>query len=234
MMLEFFKKYPEILAVMSEKKDGSMKLFDNSDLNAENRKQFFESVGIKNENVVAAEVVHGNGIAIINNTAEKIISGADGLVSQNRNIFLSITVADCVPVYICEEKNEIIAIAHCGWRSIVKNIIPKLLEKIRALGGQAENLKITLGPALGPCHFEIQKDILAEFKNYPESVVRKDGKIFVDMKKIIWRQLEEAGAKPENIKDESVCVFESERYFSFRRDKPEKVEAMVAIIGMKK
>jgi YfiH family protein len=230
-MLEFFKNNPEILAVMSEKKDGSMKFFPGSDLNVENRRKFFESVGIENENVVAAEVVHGNKIAIIDNVAEKIISRSDGLVARGQNIFLSVTVADCVPVFFYEEKNRIIALAHCGWRSIVRDLIPNVIEDISALGGQAENLKIALGPALGPCHFEIQKDILSNFQKYPESVIRRDGKIFLDMKKIIRRQFAEAGVKRENIEDNPECTFESERYFSFRRDKPEKVEAMVAVIG---
>ena len=53
------------------------------------------------------------------------------------------------------------------------------------------------------------------------------------MKGIIRKQLSDFNVVTENIEDNRECTMESDRYFSFRRDKPEKVEAMIAIIGIK-
>lgn len=224
---------PEVWAMMSEREDGSMKLFKNSGLNLENRAKFFEKIGIDKDRVIAAEIVHGTKVEVVDSSSPRFVLEADGLVTEDENIFLSITVADCIPVYFYEPGNKIFGILHCGWRSIVGGIIKNGIEKVVNLGGKVENLKVALEPGINKCHFEIGKDVLDKFKEYLEYIERRDEKIFVDLKGIIKKQLADFGIKIENIEDNPECTFESERYFSFRRDKTEPIEAMVAVIGNK-
>lgn len=233
-MIKFFENIPEILAVMSERKDGSMKLFSDSDLNLENREIFFSKVGISKNKIVAAEIVHGTKVAIVDNSSPDFILGADGLITKDANIFLSVTVADCIPIYLYESRQNIIGVIHCGWRGIVDGIIENAMGKIFDLGGKSENLKVVLGPGINKCHFEIKEDVLDKFSNYPEFVIRRNEQIFVDLKGIIKKQLNNFKINTENIEDNDECTMESGRYFSFRRDKPKITEAMVAVIGMKK
>ena len=71
-------------------------------------------------------------------------------------------------------------------------------------------------------------------KNNPVPDEKKDGKIYLDIKKIAQLQLLELGIKKENIEISPECTFElPKKYFSARQDKPENIEAMVAVIGMK-
>lgn len=232
-MLKFFEKYPEVLAVMSEREDGSMKLFKDNELNLENRNKLFEKIGIDKNSVVAAEIVHGVNISVVDNSDVKIVLEVDGLATNKQNIFLSITVADCVPVYFYEPKSNIIALAHCGWRGIAQNIIKNTLEKIENLGGKVQNIEVALGPGIKKCHFEIKEDILNQFKKYPNFIEKRDSKIFIDLKGIIRKQLIELRIKLENIEESDECTFEnSNKYFSYRRDNPEVIEAMAAIIGI--
>ncbi len=232
-MLDFFPKLKNVTAVMSERSDGSMKLFVGSDLNLENRKSFFEKIGADQKKVIAAEIVHGSKVELVDQKSEVMILGADGLVTKKKNVFLSVTIADCIPVYFCESKAQIVALVHAGWRGIVDGVIENAVAKILEIGGSVENLHLALGPGINQCHFEIGSDILAEFEKYPQFVVKKDGKILVDLKGIIRSQLAKLRIKTENIEDNQECTFENEqKYFSFRRDKPEKVEAMVAVIGI--
>ena len=72
-----------------------------------------------------------------------------------------------------------------------------------------------------------------KFNLYPEFIIRKNNKIFVDLKNIIKKQLDKFKIIPENIEDNKECTFENNKYFSFRRDKPKIVETMIAVIGMK-
>ncbi|MDO8529668.1 MAG: peptidoglycan editing factor PgeF [bacterium] len=233
-MLKFFEKYPEILAVLSERKDGSMKLFNNSNINVENRNRFFEKIGIDENSVVAAEIVHKSNVETIYDSSVKVIPEVDGLATNKQNIFLSITVADCIPVYFYEPERKIIALAHCGWRGIIQEIIKNTLEKIENLGGNAQNFEVALGPGIDKCHFEIKEDILNQFKKYPNFIEKRDSKIFIDLKGIIRKQLTEIGIKPENIEESDECTFENHsKYFSYRKDKPKAIEAMVAVIGYK-
>lgn len=231
-MIRFFQDIREVSAFLSERKDGSMKLVKDSDVNQKNRKRFFKEIGIGGEKVVAAEIVHGTKIEMVDEGSPDIILGADGMVTRKKDIFLSVTVADCIPVFFYEKQQEIVGIAHCGWRGIVDGIIGNAVGKIAEIGGNPENIRVVLGPGIGKCHFEIREDVLDNFRDHPESVANREERIFVDLKGIIKKQLFLSGARPENIEDDDECTMESRRYFSYRRDKPEIPEAMVAVIGM--
>lgn len=233
-MIEFFKQFPEVTAVLSEKSDGSMRLSDDNS-NLENRLNFFRGIGISEDKIVSASLAHGINVAVVNNNKEKVISATDGLMTSSQDVFLLVTVADCVPVFFYDSEHKIIGIAHAGWRGAAGNIVGGMIRKIGDLGGGADNLKISLGPGINSCHFEIKADVVGEFRNYGKHVINRDGGIFVDLKGIIKEQLRKAGINKENIEDNGECTFENkEKYFSFRRDKPEVVESMAALIGIKK
>lgn len=231
-MLKFFADKKEILAIMSEKPDGSMKIFENG-ANNENRSSFFEKNKINKDDIFSAEIIHGNKVEIVDRNFPKIIKGADALVTREK-IFLSVTVADCIPIYFYDNKSNVVGIAHAGWRGIIKGIIKNTLDKIVEIGGVNNNIKVILGPGLRACHFEIKKDVLDNFNKWVEFVIRKDDKIFVDLFGIIKKELLNNEVLEKNILDLGECTFDNkEKYFSYRRDRPEIVEAMIAVIGIR-
>ncbi|MDX9913715.1 MAG: peptidoglycan editing factor PgeF [Candidatus Moranbacteria bacterium] len=231
-MIKFFKNHKNILAVISERNEGSMKLL-KSKVDDKNRSNFLIECGIDSKKVVAADLVHGRDVIIVDNKSLQIVSGADALVTRE-NIFLSITVADCVPVYFYDKENNIMGLAHAGWRGVVGNIAKNTLDKMMELGAEAEVIEAVLGPGIKRCHFEIQEDVLGKFKRYPQFIRRKRNRIFVDLFGIIKKQLLDFGIKNENIFISPECTFEDEkRFFSYRRDKPKVAEVMMAIIGMR-
>ncbi|HOF42464.1 MAG TPA: peptidoglycan editing factor PgeF [Candidatus Moranbacteria bacterium] len=232
-MLKFFEKFSEVFAIMSEKTDGSMKLLDGEkwEENLKNRNKFFNKNEINPNKVTSVRLVHGSKVLAVKNGAEKIVEDADGLVTSESNIFLAVTVSDCIPVYFYEKEKKIVGIAHAGWRGIVGGIVENAIGEILKLGGKVENMYIALGPGINSCHFEIKKDVLNEFRRYDAHVLRREEKIFVDLKGIIREQLLSRGIKEGSIEDNKACTYCSENFFSFRRDKTN--ETMVAAIGLK-
>jgi len=234
-MLKFFEKFSEIIAIMSEKSDGSMKLFGINEptrsYNLNNRKIFFQKNGINAESVVNAELAHGTNVEIISDVSKKDVFKTDGIVTKNRNIFFAITIADCIPVFFYEKEKGIIALVHAGWKGTAGNIAGNAIEKILELGGNIENIHVALGPGINICHFEIKEDVLNEFAEYKKFILRRNGKIFVDLKGIIAEQFLSMGIENENIENNSACTYCSENLFSFRRDKTN--ETIIAIIGKK-
>lgn len=216
---------------MSERKDGSMKIFEY-DKNKKNRDNFLVKNGISGENVFAAEIVHGSNVAIIGKKSPRFIKNADALVTKEE-VFLMVTIADCVPVYFYDEKNKVIGLAHAGWRGIISGIIGNTLDKMLSLGARVEETSIVMGPGIRECRFEVREDVVAKFKNYSEFIIQKEEKIFINLFGVAKKQLLDFGIKEENILDYGECTFENkEKFFSYRRDKPEVVEAMIAVIGM--
>ncbi len=199
-----------------------------------NRNAFFQGVGIDPERVVGARIANGTNVAYVEDASRKIVPDADVLVSDKKDIFLSITIADCVPIFFYESRKNIIALSHAGWRGVAGNILEKSLNGILKKGGEVSNVHIALGPGIGVCHFEVREDVAREFKNFPEYIKRRDGSIFIDLKAVLMKQCDMLGIKRKHIFDIAECTFcENKKYFSFRRDKPEVVEAMAAVLGIK-
>jgi hypothetical protein len=218
---------------ISEKSDGAMELA-NADLSgADRRRIFFEKQGIAAADVINAGLAHSFKVAKVNNNDRgKIIAGTDALVTANHDLLLTITVADCFPVYFYNPKIHTVALAHSGWRGTAQNIVG---EVIKALSGTAADLFVGIGPGIQACHFEIKDDVLEKFLKYPEAVIYRNNKIFVDLPKIISSQLTAAGVLSKNIENCVECTFcQKEKYFSFRRDKPKSLEAILAYIMLLK
>lgn len=234
-MFAFFKQFSEVKAILSEKKDGSMKVFlGGHEENMANRKRFFQKQDIDPERVVGAEIVHGAKVVIVSDTTQTMISGADTLITKVENIFLSVTVADCMPVFFYDPVAKIIGIAHVGWKGMLLDITEKTVEALKKCGSKRENIYVEIGPCIQKDHFEIQKKDEHLFSMYRECVLYRENKVFVDLPRIVRIQLKRKGLTPNHITQSSLCTFcEADTFFSFRRDKPEKIEAMVAVIGLK-
>jgi len=237
-MFEVFKNYSNLIIGFSEKKDGPMK---NS---VQNRKKFFNKLKIDKELIVRADLVHKNKVKIIpKKGAGRLIEKTDGLITKEKNIFLTITTADCLPIFIYDPKKEIIGLIHGGWRSLAGNILKEAINKIiNNFKSNPAHILIGIGPGISQCHFEIkfeaEKDPLQKLCDriiFAQGVVlKRDNKIFLDLKELARLQLIELGIKEENIEISSECTFcLKDKYFSYRRDKPEQIKTMLAIIGQK-
>ena len=195
-------------------------------------------IGIGSKSLVATDLKHGSAVRIVDSRdAGRVVPDADALLTKSAGVFLSITVADCLPVFLYDPVNNCVGLIHAGWRGLAKNIIPKTIQKMRSeFKSGPENVLVRIGPGIGVCHFEVKKDLLEKFKNLPAGAsVKKHGKHFLNLKKIARRQLETAGLKKNNIETSGDCTYDlRSKYFSYRRDKPEFIETMMAVIGIKK
>jgi len=244
-MFANFEKYPNIITTVSRKKDGPMKF------SPENRQRFLGKLGIDDKLTVRADLVHKDNVRIVSNEeAGKIIEKTDGLITADKNLFLTITVADCLPIFIYDPEKEIVGLIHGGWRSLAKNILAQTIERMTGnFGTLPKDILVGIGPGISQCHFEIKKDLLVEFEslwscqnsddrqNFGRTLLtrillEKEGKSFLDLKKIAKIQLINSGVKEKNIEISPECTFcLSSKYFSHRRDKFKEIKTMMAVIG---
>ena len=224
-MFTIFKNYSLDYGI-SVAADGNMHLSFKD--NQQNRAKFFQQQKIGDKKAFAADLVHGTKVTKINSADENfIIPETDGLISSERNIVLTITVADCFPIYFYNPKENKIGLAHSGWRGTVSNIAAKV---IQAMDCKPEDVFVGIGPGIQSCHFEVKEDIIESFKAYPKAVIYRQKKVFINLPSIIKEQLANSGVKI--IEDSAECTYcNQDKYFSFRRDKPEPIEAMLAYIA---
>ncbi len=230
-MFGIFAKYPNIVVALSEKKDGPMKF------SPENRERFLGKLGIDDKLTVRADLVHKDNVRVVSNRdAGKVIEKTDGLIIADNNLFLTITMADCLPIFIYDPEKEIIGLVHGGWRSLAKNILTLSIEKMAEnFGSLPKDILVGIGPGISQCHFEVKEDLLVEFKPYlGEALLNKNGKLFLDLKKIAKIQLINLGVKEKNIEISPECTFcLPDKYFSHRRDRFKEIKTMMAVIGQK-
>jgi YfiH family protein len=236
-----FDAYPNVLVGFSSKTDGDTKIKPGVDaiqdvIIKENRVRFLDSLDIKSEQVVSPILAHGNQIAIVSaSDAGKTIRDVDGLIANQPGIFLTITVADCLPIYVYDVNKKIIGLAHAGWRGLKSEIIENMIEKFQIwFGSSPSDLLAGVGPFICKNHFEVKEEVLNQFLDYPDAIIKQDDKTFLDLGLIAHTKLMKLGLQESNIEISPACTFElPDKYFSFRRDKPPVAETMMAVIGMK-
>ncbi len=228
-------QFPNVVWGLSERKDGQMSVDLSPEEAERNRQEFFHTVDIDLANTVGASLVHGNEIVAVGEKDKgKIIPNIDGLVTNEKSLYLLITVADCAPVYFFDSQQKAVGLAHAGWRGVVKNISRSLVDRmVETCGSKASSIVAHVGPHIRECHFEIKEDVLPFFKQYARHISNDGGKSMVSLAGIVKEQLLKAGLKAENISTSNECTFDEKKYFSFRREKPEVLQTMVAYIGMK-
>ncbi|PIR87623.1 MAG: peptidoglycan editing factor PgeF [Candidatus Harrisonbacteria bacterium CG10_big_fil_rev_8_21_14_0_10_45_28] len=229
-MFELFNKTP-IQYGFSTRANGTM--FIRSKERDKNLGEYLKTQDIKPGDVVSALLAHGVEVADVgaNHQGQKI-NDTDGLVTNQSGVYLTVTGADCFPVF-AYSPSGVVGIAHVGWPGAQKNIVSELVAKMKLLGAELENILIGIGPGLQKCHFEIQQDVADFFEQYEGVVKNTKGKKYLNLPEFISQQLEEAGVLRKNIEISPECTHcEQDKYFSYRRDKSEEVQAMVAYIGL--
>ena len=226
----------KIIWGLSEKADGRMKILEVTDTTARgNRGRFFTRLGLDVDNVVAAGLIHSNKVATVKDVAVRVIAETDALVTDQQGVVLSLTVADCVPVYFCDPKRPAVGLAHAGWKGVVGDIAGEVVAKMAAeFGSRPEDIVVFIGPHIRKCHFEVQDDVAGQFADFSDSIESREDRLHIDLSAVIMKQLTKTGVLPENVSLSQECTFcEGNKYFSYRRDKPARLEAMVAYIGLK-
>lgn len=238
-MFKIFQKFPSLLAEVSEKKDGTMKISGKKEkdgISWENRRKFFEKLGIKKSEIVNPLLSHSSKVLFVGkDEVADCIQGFDGFVVKDNGLFLTITVADCLPVFFFDPETGLLGLAHAGWRGIYGNILENTIDLMEEKGAKAGNILVGIGPGISFCHFEVGEDFLPNFKNYfprPNVLRIANSKIFLNLKEIAKLKLIQRGLSTENIEISQECTFcQEKKYFSFRREGKENLKTMVAVMG---
>ena len=146
----------------------------------------------------------------------------DGLVTATPGIALGIFTADCVPVLMVDSARRIAAALHAGWRGTLAGIAGEGVRAMVALGAQPGAIRAALGPSIGPCCFEVDARLAADFAlRIPAARTHtragKPGKAYLDLRAIIRDQLELEGLAVSSIVNLGPCTrCANDRYFSRR------------------
>lgn len=198
---------------------------------AKNRETFFGSLGIAQEQLVMSKQVHGNKVLVADRAG--IHEGYDASVTNVPGVFLAVSVADCTPILIHDEKHHAVAAIHAGWRGTVGGIVKEALSLMQEhYGTQGKDCKAFIGACISYRNFEVGEEVAQHFTADQKSFDSNRNKYFVDLKKANAQQLMDFGLPKQNIEVSEFCtVAHNERFFSHRLEKG-ITGRMMAVIGI--
>lgn len=116
--------------------------------------------GVDVSGVQWVQQVHGTRVFHAGRKAFVPTPEADALYGNDSRLALGILTADCLPVLFCSADGREIAVAHAGWRGLLNGVLEAALSAFHA---PPSTVSAWLGPAIGPCHFEVGDEVRAAF-----------------------------------------------------------------------
>jgi YfiH family protein len=191
-----------------------------------------ESVGIKPDNLVFSNQVHGTKLVVVDGkdrgkgfTRESDITGVDGLVTVCPEVALVTFYADCVPVFLFDPVSKVAALAHSGWRGTVNEIAAAAVDLMcERFATHPSDIEAAIGPSINRCCFEVGDEVFEEFNSKLDwskafFVRNNNGKWQLSLQGVIQRTLMNKGLLNEKIAVSRMCTrCNSDIFFSHRAD----------------
>jgi YfiH family protein len=148
----------------------------------------------------------------------------DALATDVPHTMLCICTADCLPLFLYDPRQNVAAIAHCGWRGICNGIVSNTARSmVEHFGTNPRDVVAAFGPSICKGCYEVGGELKDAFARrfLPQEVQRlfaslPSGKFLLDSRNAVALELLREGVRQDKIHDVGICTFESDDYPSFR------------------
>lgn len=215
------------------------------------------SPGLTRGSIVPVQLDHTHIVYDLKSAEDTRDKIGDGMITKNPLLIPTVTVADCMPLYLYDPVTEVFGIVHSGWKGtgIIVDAI-KLAEK--NYGARVENFLIVLGPHIRDCCYIVNEERANWFaENFTPDCVRPleagikvdwntgGGQLYrLSLEKANLAALKKAGVPDENIWIHPACtcctkvngknIYGSNRRETKENATPNKFTVQAAFIFAKK
>lgn len=207
-----------------------------------NRQILATTLGIAPDHIVMPHQVHGvevrqigaEFISLPENIRQMILEGVDAVMTQEKELCIGVSTADCIPILLYDAEHHAAAAVHAGWRGTMQRIVLKTIAAMRlAYQTNPAQLTAVVGPGISLDAFEVGDEVYQAFEEaafdmetiaerYPNNNRKEPSnpplKWHINLPLCNAQQLQEAGIKAENIQQADICTFtQSDEFFSARK-----------------
>jgi len=174
------------------------------------------------EETIRVHQVHGSLVVSCNDLArgEHLDIAGDALVATVPGRLVAVKTADCVPILVLapvQGRERWVAAVHAGWRGSAADVAGAVIADAVRRGHRADGLLAAIGPAIGPCCYEVDESVAAHFRRLCLPTIDRNPKPHLDLRAINCELLIRAGLRPQNIEVSGPCTrCRSDLYHSFR------------------
>lgn len=193
------------------------------------------AIGVEPDRARSVAQVHSRRVVLVDSQSPASMAAvqADGMATLRPDLLLTVTVADCLPIFLADRVSGAFAIVHSGWKGtgIAVDAIRLMGERF---GTRAGDLAVAIGPGIGPCCYTVPRERHEEFRERfgraavaGASAARGDYRL--DLRRANVALLEAEGVRDISVVEECTCC--SPRLGSFRREGSGEFTRMLAFIG---
>jgi polyphenol oxidase len=165
---------------------------------------------------------------------------ADACLTAEKNLACTIMVADCLPVLFCNSQGTLVGAAHAGWRGLCgaggMGVLEQIYKRFEHVAGIesarsatksiATDLRVWLGPCIGPSAFEVGWEVREAFVSADKKAAQHfkphgEEKFLADLPALARQRLQALGITQiyGNDGSDAWCtVSNPSQFFSHRRD----------------
>ena len=220
----------------------SLSLVEGSKLPQEKRK------------LVPVQLDHTHIVYDVHNASDTKDKIGDGIITTNRDLVPTVTVADCMPLYLYDPVTGVFGIVHSGWKG-TGIIVDAMQLAVRNYGARISDFCVVLGPHIRDCCYIVNKERADWFsQNFTPDCVRPlepgvevswkagGGPLYrLSLEKANLAAIKKAGVPDENIWIHPACtcctkvhgenIYGSNRRETKENGAPEKFTVLAAFIG---
>ncbi len=181
-----------------------------------------DKISKKSKNIFLTHQVHSNKFIFINKDIKfyKKIVKADAIITNQERLPIAILTADCVPILLHDNKKNMIAAIHAGWKGAFKGIISKVINFMLKNGCKKKQITAAIGPCIKQNSYNVKDDFQKKFlekdKNNRIFFKKKNNTIFFNLPNFVKSQLK--SNKITNIDMINIDTFDKKNnFFSARR-----------------
>ena len=216
-----FKHYPQIVAFFGNKNNSLRDIIING-----------FSKDITTNKMVLMEQTHSNKIKTVeqDDLGTKPVKIVDAIATNKKDQYLLIKTADCAPILVFDPQKMVVCAIHSGKIGTQKGILPISIKfLVKNYGCKIKDLLVAIGPCISGKNY---KALNEEFEDFVRDTQVEQTFPFLDIKKVLLKNLSDLGFLKKQITVFPTCTFDDDSYYSFRKDKTQKRQ--ISLIGIKK
>jgi YfiH family protein len=204
---------------------------DDAENQTRNFRILSKKLDINPENIIIPFQTHETVVKNIDKTFFRFsrkgrleyLNGVDGLITDLPGICIGVTTADCVPIMFYDSVNNVVGVAHAGWRGTCGRIASKAIGKmVKDFGSNPKNIYAVIGPSISQQVYKVGEEVLQAFEqsDFPVCDIfhKRNNEYYLDLWSANHWLLIKSGVPESQIEIAGMCTFsESEKFFSARR-----------------
>jgi len=191
------------------------------------RESFLRAAGLRGASPAVLRQVHGTTLVEDGRGGEA--DGGIAILAAGVRVAPAVRSADCVTLLLADREAGAVAAVHAGWRGTEAGIARVAVETLAARGIPAARLIAALGPAVGPCCYEVGPEVLRLFPGFTRPA--GGGRSTLDLHAANAAQLAAAGIPPRAIHRAPWCTrCRNDLFFSVRAEGA-AAGRLMAVIG---